>query len=135
MKIYTASKFSRANMWKQQFAQWKCEGLAISLNARWVNDYSELVPDHPQFCKLGWLHDVDDVSTSDLLILYADNTEHLRGALVEVGVALAKNKPVIIIGNHPDYGTWQFHPLIHKVDDFAAAKLLLKLFLLDKVQF
>lgn len=132
MKIYVASKFSRARIWKKLFAEWRSQtGLDIEICARWVNEYAGLVPDHPQFCKIGWRHDIEDVKNSHLLMIYATTDEKLRGALVEVGAALAFKKPVIAIGNHPDYGTWQHHELVHVVEDFTAAKELVRLFLLD----
>ncbi|MFA9261732.1 MAG: hypothetical protein ACEQSB_00005, partial [Undibacterium sp.] len=54
--------------------------------------------------------DHEDVSTADCVIVYAEKGEHLRGALVEAGIALALKVPVMVIGDHPDYGTWQYHP-------------------------
>lgn len=68
-----------------------------------------------------WETDEKDIAACDVLICYAEDGEHLCGALVEVGIAIGYAKQIIIIDGHPDYGTWQYHPLVAKVSDLAAA--------------
>lgn len=59
------------------------------------------------------------------MLVYAEEGEHLRGALVEAGMAIALGKIVLVIGSHPDFGTWQHHPnVMHAADlDHARARL------------
>jgi nucleoside 2-deoxyribosyltransferase len=57
-----------------------------------------------------WPMNVEDIKHSDGLICYAEGEDRLRGALVEVGVALAHDIPVVVVGEHFSYGTWQYHP-------------------------
>jgi hypothetical protein len=33
---------------------------------------------------------------------------------------------VILVGEHPDWGTWQHHALVHKVTDLDSALKLLR---------
>lgn len=60
-----------------------------------------------------------------MVLVYAEEGEHLRGALVEAGMAIALGKTVLVIGDHPDFGTWQHHPkVIHAADlDQARTRL------------
>jgi hypothetical protein len=59
-----------------------------------------------------WSNDFSDIDDSDCVIVYAEGDDQLRGALVEVGYALAKGIPVYVIGEHECYGTWIGHPLV-----------------------
>lgn len=59
-----------------------------------------------------WTIDVADVLRSDALICYGGEQFVLRGALVEVGVAIGNNIPVIIVGHTDSFGTWQNHPQV-----------------------
>jgi hypothetical protein len=107
LKIYTASKLAKAQMWEEL-------GKAdhIFLSSRWLKHVKVGTPDSPDNAYYFWQENIDDVKECDRLVVYGTEDEHLRGALVEVGAALAFDKFVDVIGEHPDYGTWQFHPNI-----------------------
>ncbi len=55
-----------------------------------------------------WADILRKITAADLLIVIPMGPEPLRGALVEVGMALACGTKVIITGEHEAYGTWQF---------------------------
>jgi hypothetical protein len=40
-------------------------------------------------------------------------------------MGIAYGKHVIVVGDHPDYGTWQYHPQVHRAKDLTEAKILL----------
>lgn len=117
LKIYTASKISDAHLWHKFCAS----NPNFIFHARWLKHNKMKTPDTAEFAPDFWLQDEQDVKHSDAVLVLGQEGQHLRGALVEVGIALAWGIPVIIIGDHPDYGTWQFHPGVRKVKDFEGA--------------
>lgn len=122
LRVYIASKFRHGRRWRE-LDWWE----QFELTSRWVTHYHDQVPDDPQFAKLGWLHDVEDVQRSDVLVLFGGEQDRLVGGLVEAGVALASGLPVVLVGESPDWGTWQHHPSVHKVGSLAEARTLLQL--------
>ena len=124
LKVYTASKLDKAPLWLRLIEEWD----EIEFVARWPRLHVGTTPDAPCYAKVFWQHDLEDVSESDIVLVYSEPHDKLRGALVEAGMALALQKPVIVVGEHLDYGTWQFHPLVYKVPDLEEARLLLKTF-------
>ena len=121
IKVYTASKLSEAGRWRDLKDAWP----EVDFVARWPFKHVGAVPDTPTFAKVFWDHDLQDVEKSDVVLIYGAPADKLRGALVEVGMALAMGKEVIAVGDHPDYSTWQYHRRVHRVDDLSQARLLL----------
>lgn len=108
-RVYIASKLKHAPVWKEFRNTYKLE---IDFTSRWFDientaDQKATV-DRDHYREV-WDIDYRDVRTADFCILYADQGEHLRGALVEAGMMLASGGKVIVIGEHEDYGTWQSH--------------------------
>lgn len=122
IRVYTASKLSFASNWRQLEAEWPF----VIFHARWLRHVAIGTPDTPVHAGAFWLEDQEDAQVADALIIFARDGEHLRGALVEVGFALSANVPVICVGDHPDYGTWQYHPGVQRVKDFMEAEQLLR---------
>lgn len=128
-KVYIASKFHHGKRWKElsdESAHYEHPWHGIVFTSRWFLHYADKIPDEPQFCKLGWEHDIEDVISSDVLILYAEPQEKLRGALVEAGAALAWSRYVLLVGENPDFGNWQYHANVHKMKDFDSVLLWLR---------
>jgi hypothetical protein len=121
IRVYTASKLSRAAQWRELHANYP----HVYFHARWLKHNLIKTPDLPEFAPRFWLEDEQDVCNADALLLWAEGDEHLRGALVEAGMAIAFGIPVIVIGQHPDYGTWQHHPGVTIAGDLHAAMKLL----------
>jgi nucleoside 2-deoxyribosyltransferase len=121
IRIYGASKLSHVEMWKRLIEEWT----EIEFTARWPVKHVGTVPDAAHFARVFWEHDLEDVRSSDGILIYADPEDKLRGALVEAGMALALGKFVIVVGEHVDYGTWQHHPRVHRVPDMEHARMLL----------
>lgn len=120
IKVYTASKLKHAEKWKSIVIE------GVEFVARWPRLHVGNIPDDASYAKVFWQHDLEDVARADVILVYAEAEEHLRGALVEAGMAIALNKIVVVVGTHPDYGTWQHHPLVYKVDNLDAAAILFK---------
>ena len=68
-----------------------------------------------------WKENQQDIETADALLLYVEQGDHLKGALVEVGIAIANSVPVYIVGEHPDHGTWKFHHGVEWAQDIEEA--------------
>lgn len=123
VKIYTASTLRHAEMWRRLVR----ENLDICFTARWP--FTEVFDGdaHDQAPNF-WSHDLSDVAYADVVLTYAVEGDALRGALIETGYGLALGKHVIIVGDHPSYGTWRRHrPIIHATtieDALAIARKL-----------
>lgn len=108
-RLYTASNLVHAVRWKHYRHRW---GETIEFTSRWIDMVHEEEEATSHDFMRFWLTDKADVLRSDFLLLYGEREEKLRGALVEAGMALGHGIPVLIIGDHPDYGTWKYHPLV-----------------------
>lgn len=110
INVYTASKLDHAQLWRDLSVHedWN----HVHFTARWP--YMVLCEHHAEDPVVRashfWRHDFADVQRSDLVLVYGVEGEKLRGALVEAGIALGMGKRVMVVGKHPDYGSWQYHP-------------------------
>jgi nucleoside 2-deoxyribosyltransferase len=119
LRVYTASKITTGKLWRQLHNEWP----EVYFHARWLKHNVLETEDTIDNAGKFWQEDVEDIKSSDYLIIYAIlPEEHLRGALVEAGVAIGEGIPVLIVGEHADYGTWQYHPLCQRVPTLAAAR-------------
>lgn len=121
LAVYFASKL--ANSWRVKQYEKDCPGIA-SLS-RWVEYHDKKVPETEENAVWFWLVDESCVKDADVVVVFAEPSQHLRGALVEAGMAIAWNKIVVVIGDHPDFGTWQYHPSVNRVKDWNECKALL----------
>jgi nucleoside 2-deoxyribosyltransferase len=117
-KVYTASKLKHASMWRDLRSIWSSH---VEFTARWP-DLEDKLSDDECFAREFWRHDIQDIARADCVLVYAEPGEHLRGALVEAGAGIALGKHVVLVGEHPDYGTWQYHPMVTKVDSLGWAR-------------
>lgn len=117
IRVYTASQMHHADRWRALCRR----SLQILCHARWLKHAALGTPETAANAREFWQQDEQDVRDADALMVFAAPGDRLRGALVEVGIALACGVPVIVIGEHPDYGTWQYHPGVTRVADLEAA--------------
>lgn len=122
IRVYTASKISSAPMWRELSKKWP----HVLFHARWLKHNEIGTPNLREYAGRFWMEDDQDVKCSDAVVVYANEGEHLRGALVEAGMAIAYTIPVIVVGKHPDYGTWQYHPCVAQAADLDEAGKMLK---------
>jgi hypothetical protein len=122
IRVYTASKITTAPFWRDLSKKWP----HVIFHARWLKHNEIGTLDLQEYAGRFWTEDQQDVKCADAVLVYAGVGEHLRGALVEAGMAIAFGVPVIVVGQHADYGTWQYHPGVERVADFDAAGELLK---------
>jgi hypothetical protein len=125
IKVYIASKIIYAPQFKGYREAWAAEGIEIC--SRWIDKVDLERDATPDIYQMMWLIDEEDVRACKALILFGDSRDKLRGALIEAGMAIAQGKQVFTVGKHPDYGSWQHHPLVTPVNSFEHAKLLIKM--------
>lgn len=122
--VYVASRASipeRAGMWRLL----RAEGAQII--ASWIDEDGE--GETKCFAEL-WSRIEAEVSRCDRLVLFAEPEDFpLKGALVEVGMALALGKPVIVVAPNVELeprsmrplGSWASHPLVRFSKDIVEA--------------
>lgn len=114
--IYVASKTRHAPMWRQ----YKAAGAPI--NSSWI--YEAEPGQTKSFTDL-WKRCVDEAGDALVLIVYAEDGDVLKGAFVEMGVALATGATVLAVGL-PDTLSVLAHPLVekHSTVDVAMVRAL-----------
>lgn len=108
-KVYIASKLSHSDFLKQVIL----DNPDIYFSCRWPYLTGQ-VEDTPKNAVNFWISDFDDINNCDYLVLHLEKDDIPRGALVEVGYALAKGKIVLIHGENPYHGTWQYFREVNK---------------------
>ena len=122
-KVYVCSRASvpeRVEAWRQLRAQ----GMAIT--SSWLEEGTK---ERADFGNL-WQKVVEEIKDADALLAhFAPEDFPLRGALVEIGIALAFGKPVLVALPNVELtgptlrplGAWAHHPLVARYDDLRAA--------------
>lgn len=90
MRIYTASKTTHAHRWKALREQ------GFKITATWIDEAGE--GESVNYIELAD-RCIREVKDSDVVLLYCEEGELLKGALIEVGAALAMGKPVACVGD------------------------------------
>lgn len=113
-EFYIASKVKHAPRWLDLRAH------GVPINSTWIDEAGE--GESSDYADL-WMRCIQEASDADALIVYVEPGEHLKGALVEVGVALASGKEVRVVGELPSKSLVH-HPLVRQfktLDDALGA--------------
>lgn len=135
LRVYPASKTIHAQKWRDLQDEWK----NIHFTARWIRqvtlDQGDILQTEAsvKYARRCWIEDEEDIRGSDYLMLYAEEGEHLRGGLVEAGIAIAAKIPVIVIGKHSDYGSWHHHPNVIPIANLSAVQSYIALMLARRI--
>ena len=117
--IYVASRASvpeRSVMWRE----YRAAGYPII--SSWIDETGE--GETGSFTEL-WDRITNEIARCDRLVLYAETDDFpLKGALIEVGMALGMRKPVIVCLPNvtlegPSYrpiGSWVMHGNVRRID-------------------
>ena len=123
--IYVASRASvpeRGEMWRH-FR----DDNGVNITSSWIDEDGEGMT--ASFAEL-WQRITDEITRSERLVLYAEQDDFpLKGALIEVGIALGKGKPITVCLPNVELqkrscrpiGSWIHHPLVTRNDDIYAA--------------
>ena len=122
IRIYGASKLDKVPLWTRLRREWE----AVHFVMRWPWEHVGVIEDTPQEARKFWVEDLEDVMKAQLVMVYGEPQDKLRGALVEAGMAIATGRKVLVVGEHPDYGTWQYHPSVYQACNLDAAYGLLR---------
>lgn len=107
-RVYVASKLKYAD----ELLAMRKRFLNIHFTDRWSLMQGKVEDDHEQAAHF-WQDDFDDIARAEYVIIWAPSSEDkLRGALVEAGIGIALGKKLVLAGESPDFGTWQWHPAI-----------------------
>jgi hypothetical protein len=88
-KIYTASKVKHAPMWRDLRSR------GAEIVSTWIDEAGE--GETADYADLS-LRCLAEVVRADCVILYCEPGDVLKGALIEVGAALAVSRPVFCVG-------------------------------------
>ncbi len=118
IKVYIASKIRHAEMLRALRHHVDADG--IHFNGRWV-ETCNLTFNSTKPVSHWQRENFDDIERAHVVFCYAETGEHLKGGLVEIGVAIRAGKPVYLIGQtvpaadneagtktiyHADYEPW-----------------------------
>lgn len=123
MRVYWASKLHHADRLEREQQQSYFQGMEFT--SSWTGIVHE-VEDTPANAKTFWNRNLRDVMECEFCVVFAEKDDHLRGALFEAGFAMANGKPVIVVGEHPDYSTWQYLGYVYQATDFRHAAWMIK---------
>lgn len=109
--IYFASKVEHAPRWRELRTR------GIPVVSTWIDeagpgdsgDYGDL-----------WIRCINEAAHAACVIAYAEPGEVMKGALAEIGAALAHGVPVIYVGPAMDKGVTK-HPLVSLAPDIESA--------------
>ena len=116
--FYVASKVIHADKWiKLREEGWPINSSWIDFgSANTITDWST-----------HWDKCISEASSADFCLAYCEEGEVLKGALCEIGAALASKKRVLFVGNYPYIMEKRYnvmdHPLItkfHTLDEALA---------------
>jgi nucleoside 2-deoxyribosyltransferase len=122
--VYGASRASipaRSIMWRE------LRTAGANIISSWIDESGE--GETGSFVEL-WARIESEIRKCDRLVLYVENGDMpLKGALVEVGIAIGLGKPIFVVNkniilNERDFrplGSWLKHPLVSFCSDIRDA--------------
>lgn len=109
--IYVASKVRHAKKW----LAFRDAGYPI--NSTWLN---EAGPGETKSFEDLWIRCCLEAKQAGVLVAYREKGETLKGAMIEIGVALSVPKPVLVVGDWEGM-TFLHHPTVKLVPNLSEA--------------
>ena len=116
MKIYVAGKWEDRDQVRLVHQELRRLGHEITVD--WT-DHDYPTDDIESILESYTLDDIWGVKEADLFIALMTVNYLYKGAWVEMGVALGKGIPVLVIGKAGDSCIFMNHPLVRKLDSFS----------------
>ena len=113
--IYVASKTKHFKKW----LAFRDAGYAI--NSTWLD---EALPGQSKDLSDLWVRCCMEVNQAGVLVAYREKGEILKGAMIEIGVALSKPKPVLLVGDWEGMSFLQ-HPTVKQISTLNEAMALM----------
>lgn len=104
-RVYCASPMTRSRMWRDR----SILGPKIRVISTWHDLEDVITSDQdPNFAYGEWICNRTLIRqrVCDHLLVYAEHNDKPNGTLVEIGMALAQNIPVNLVGNF-EWGSWR----------------------------
>jgi len=120
--VYFASCIAHAPVGNNLMSTWT----EFHWTSRWPRCHVGKVPDSTVYAKLFWEHDLEDVTFCDIVLVYSEPNDTLRGALVEAGMGIALCKKIVVVGENYSYSTWQYHPAVMKAASLEEARVIMR---------
>lgn len=108
--LYVASKAKHGAMWKALRAS------GVPIVSTWIDEFGE---GETASWSDSWSRFVQEASSARAVIFYCEAGEVHKGALVEIGCALAAGRPIFVVG--PIDHSWINHPLVSRCESITAA--------------
>jgi nucleoside 2-deoxyribosyltransferase len=105
MKVYVATKFENGPRARQVMDALEAQGFEITYD--WTPELGET--------REQAVADVDGVRTADVLVVLMEENYDYQGTLIEIGIALGAERPVLIVGDAYDHAVFFKHPLVRRV--------------------
>lgn len=120
LRVYPASKVKHAQKWLDLHES----NPHLFFHARWLKaSKKESDFNNGAFGHL-WRMCEEDVKSADVVLVYAEEGDRLKGAFVEAGMALAFDKKVLAVGCE---GTWVHHKNVKRCETLKQALAHIKL--------
>lgn len=114
--VYTASRSKHAHRWRE------LRSAGHPIISSWIDEAGE--GETSDWGDL-WRRCLEEAKGADVLILYAEEGETLRGALLEAGAALTAGRRVIYVGPDATLNNVLRHPGIERANSVDAALAVL----------
>lgn len=128
--IYGAACLKHYVFWQKLRVQCRDQNLPYEFNSHWPAWAAKSLSD--ELAALFWPIDLTCIHHADVVMLYAEPEDVLRGALVEAGAALAYGKFVLCVGDNYGFGSWTKLPPVLVVKDMSLAMQALHLIQLKR---
>jgi hypothetical protein len=120
-QVYIASKTKHAEMWKNLKAK-LAAGQSFEINSTWIDEAGP--GQSPDLADLAG-RCIDEACAANLVIVYYEEGDSfMKGALVEMGAALALGRWVCLVGDPPIKGSYfSHHPKVFSASNVQLALL------------
>ena len=100
MKVYLAHNYE-ARDWLAEKIVPELEAAGIEVTSSWIKKAKPIDPYHPDLQRTEAIQDIEDVRRADVIALFTNQFGKRpgRGKYVELGIALALDKTVILVGS------------------------------------
>ena len=121
LRVYPASKVKHAQKWLEL----QETNPYVFFHARWLKTAKNEENLGPESYPELWRMCEQDVRSADVLLAYVEDGEVLKGALVEVGIAIASGVKVFAVGFKE--GSWMYHKGVERFDTLEQAMFQIKI--------
>lgn len=95
--IYVASKAKHGPIWLGY------RQMGFNICSTWINEWQAgATKDYEDL----WQRCSREAAEADVLVIYAEKGDNMKGALLEAGIAIGRGAVVLVVGGVEDLGSW-----------------------------